>query len=333
MMVRFVARRLLGGILQLFLVTLVAFILFFVVSAATGAGPAVRMAGKSATAAQIRLIDHQLGTDQPLYLQYASFLGRLLHGDFGQSYMANRAVTDLVLPAAGATASLVAVAVVIWMAIAVPTGLLGGTRPGSVTDRLLMTLCLVGLSVPTFWLAPMASYYLAFKPTQGQLFGIDLGGPHDFLPIGGYVRLTDDPVGWLYHLLLPALVLAISFAAIYARFIRAMTVNELAADYVRTARAKGAGERRVLARHVGRNVAPTVVTLLGLDVGAALAGVVFVERVFNIPGLGNLAVTSILDTDYPLAIGVIVFAAFAAVAANTVVDVVHAMLDPRARTA
>jgi peptide/nickel transport system permease protein len=302
-----------------------------VIAAVTGASPAERVAGKSATAEEVAQVAHTLGTDRPLYAQYGHFLWRLLHGDLGYSYLQHLPVTDIVGPAIGATASLVIVGAVLWMLIAVPIGLIGATRPRGVADRTLLIGSLIAMSVPTFWLAPLASYYLAFEPTQGQLLGIPLGGPRSIFPIDGYIDFTANPIEWLHHLLLPALVFAVGFAAVYARFVRALTIDELAADYVRTARAKGAAYRRVLFRHAGRNVAPTIVTLLGMDIGAALAGVIFVEAVFGIPGLGSIGLKSILDVDYPLTVGVLLFAGFAAILVNTIVDIVHGLLDPRVR--
>ena len=326
---RFLVRRLLAGIVQIVLITLVAWSLFFVLASATGAGPAERIAGKAATAEQVRAIAHRLGTDAPYPLQYARFLGRLARGDLGYSYVQRRPVADIVFPAAGATASLVGVGAFLWLLLAIPLGTIAALRPRSATDRLLMGASLVGMSVPSFWLAPLASFYLAFQPTQGSLLGIDLGGPHTFFPITGYDSLRDDPASWLHHLILPAAVLAAGFAAVYARFVRALTMEQLVEDYVRTATAKGASRVRVVGWHVGRNVAPVIVTLLGVDIGTALAGVLFVEQVYAIPGLGNVGLTSIQQLDYPLTLGVIVFAAVVAVVANAVVDIAQGLLDPR----
>jgi peptide/nickel transport system permease protein len=327
----FLLRRLAGGFLQLVVITLLTWAIFFVISDLTGANPAERFAGKTASREQIARVAHQLGTDRPYWVQYADYDWRLLHGDFGYSYGQNRPVADIIFPAAATTASLVVGAALIWLAIGAVIGLVGALRPRSFADRGLMVLALLGISVPVFWLAPMVSYVLAYQPTQGHVLGIDLGGPHRWFPIDGYANLRSDPVQWAYHLVLPWLTFAVGFAAIYARYVRALTLEQLGQDYVRTAVAKGAPRRRVLARHVAPNVAPVVVTLLGLDIGIALGGVLFVEQVFGLPGLGYIGLHSIQQLDYPLVAGVITFAAVIAVVANTIVDIVQGMLDPRVR--
>jgi peptide/nickel transport system permease protein len=195
-----------------------------------------------------------------------------------------------------------------------------------------MILVLIGISTPVFWVAPMLSYFLAYQPAaQGTIFGIPLPEPVSIFPIDGYVNLRDDPLEWAHHLLLPWLAFAIGFAAIYARFVRSLTIEQLSEDYVRTAYAKGAPRWRVLGSHVGRNVAPIVVTLLALDIGVALGGALFVERVFALPGLGYVGLSSIQNLDYPLVSGVITFAAAIAVVANTIADLAHGALDPRVR--
>jgi peptide/nickel transport system permease protein len=188
--------------------------------------------------------------------------------------------------------------------------------------------------MPVFWLSPILSYYLAYEPTQGRLFGMQIlpVGTRLF-PIDGYVKPSTDLLAWAHHLVLPWFALAAGFAAIYARFVRALTMEELGEDYARAVRAKGCSSRRTLLRHCGRNVAPVVITLLGIDVGVALGGALFVETVFALPGLGYVGLSSIENLDYPLTVGVITFAAICAVLANTIVDLVHAALDPRIRLA
>jgi peptide/nickel transport system permease protein len=327
----FALKRLGAGLVQLLAITFLAWALFYLVADVTGANPAERVAGKAASAAEIKLVAHELGTDRPLWEQYGLFVWKLGHGDLGYSYQQRRPVSDIVLPAAKTTASLVTGAAVIWVVLAAIVGVAGGLRPRSLLDRSLMVLILLGIATPVFWVAPMLSYFLGYQPTQGSVLGIPLPHPTTIFPIDGYVNLTDDPIGWAYHLTLPWLAFALSFAAVYARMIRALVIEQVGEDYIRTARAKGASMSRIVRRHIAPNVAPIIVTMLGLDVGVALGGAFFVETVFGLPGLGFVGLTSIQQLDYPLTVGTITFAAIAAVTANTAADLAHGALDPRVR--
>jgi peptide/nickel transport system permease protein len=330
-MSRYVVRRLAAACLQLLIITFVAYVLFFLIADLTGANPAQRVAGKGATPARVREIAHIMGTDRPWYGQYGHFVWRLAHGDLGYSFQRRQSVTSVVLPAAGVTASLILGAAVLWLLIAIVVGLVGALRPRSLIDRVLTVGVQTAIAAPVFWVAPMLAYLLAYEPTQGRLFGMSLGRRLDWLPIEGYVGPLASPVGWAHHLILPWLTLAIGFAALYARFVRAFVLEQFGEDYVRTARAKGASERRVLRHHIGPLVAPAVVTLLGLDVGVALGGALFVEQVYGLPGLGYVGLSSIQNLDYPLTVGTITFAALVAVAANALADLVQVALDPRVR--
>jgi len=329
---RLAGTRILGALVQILVVTLLAWLLFYVISRFTGASPAQRIAGKTATPQQIALVAKNLGLDQPYWKQYLIFLGNLLHGNLGFSYVQQRPVSQIVWPAMRATASLVLGAAVIWLAIAIPVGAYGGLRPRSFGDVAGRTLAILGMSIPVFWLAPVIAYLLGYQPTQGKLFGLPvLPVGTKLFPIGGYVDFGTNPVQWAYHLILPCITLAIGFAAVYIRFIRTLTAEQLGEDYTRTARAKGASTRRVLVRHVGRNVTPSVTVLLGADVATALTGVFFVETVFAIPGIGYTGLSAIENLDYPVITAVIIVAAVIAVIANTVVDIAHMALDPRIR--
>lgn len=329
---RMIFRRLLGAVVQLFVVTVFAWLLFYVIARFTGASPAQRIAGKTASPAQIAVVAKILGLNKPYWEQYFIFLGRLLHGNFGYSYFQNRNVSSILWPATRATASLVFGAAAIWIAIAAPIGAYGGLRPRSAGDIIGRGLAIVGMSIPVFWLAPMMSYFFAFQPTQGRILGLAIlpRGTRLF-PITGYVDFGSNPIEWAYHLILPWLTLATAFAAVYIRYIRTLTAEQLSEDYTRTAKAKGAPTSRILLHHVGRNVAPTMTVLLGADVATALSGVFFVETVFNIPGLGFTGVYAIQTLDYPVITGVVIVSAFIAVLANTVVDLLHGVLDPRVR--
>jgi len=330
---RYATRRLLAACSQLLIITLVAYVLFFLIADLTGANPAQRVAGKGASPERVREIEHVMGVDRPWYSQYAHFVGRLAQGDLGYSFQRRQPVADVVFPAAGVTASLVSGAAVLWVAIAIAVGLAGALRPRSPLDRVLTVGVQTSIAAPVFWVAPMLSFLLAYRPAQGSLLGIPLGRRIDWLPIGGYVGPLADPAQWARHLILPWLALAIGFAALYARFVRAFVLEQLAEEYVTTARAKGASEARIVRHHIGRIVAPAIVTLLGLDVGVALGGALFVEQVFGLPGLGYVGLSSIQNLDYPLTIGTITFAAMVAVAANAVADLAQAVLDPRVRVA
>lgn len=330
-MSRYVVRRLAAACLQLLIITFVAYVLFFLIADLTGANPAQRVAGKGATPARVREIAHIMGTDQPWYGQYGHFVWRLAHGDLGYSFQRRQSVTSVVLPAAGVTASLILGAAVLWLLIAIVVGLVGALRPRSLIDRVLTVGVQTAIAAPVFWVAPMLAYLLAYQPTQGRLFGMSLGRRLDWLPIEGYVGPIANPFEWAHHMILPWLTLAIGFAALYARFVRAFVLEQFGEDYVRTARAKGASERRVLRYHIGPLVAPAVVTLLGLDVGVALGGALFVEQVYGLPGLGYVGLSSIQNLDYPLTVGTITFAALVAVAANALADLAQVALDPRVR--
>ncbi len=329
---RVLARRLLGAVVQILIVTLFAWLLFYVIAKFTGASPAQRIAGKNASRAQIELVTRLLGLNKPYWQQYLIFMNHLLHGNFGFSYVQERSVSAIIWPATRATASLVLGAAVIWLLIAAPIGGYGGLRPRSIGDVVGRAAAIIGMSIPVFWLSPMIAYFLGYQPTQGELFGLPvLPVGTTIFPIQGYTDFGDNPLQWAYHLFLPWLTLAIGFAAVYIRFIRTLTAEQLGEDYARTARAKGASTSRVLLTHVGRNIAPTITVLLGADIATALTGVFFVETVFGIPGLGYTGLSAIENLDYPVITGVIIVAAIIAVLANTVVDLLHAVLDPRLR--
>lgn len=328
---RRILNRLGGAVIQVLIVTLFAWLLFYVIARFTGASPAQRIAGKTATTAQIAQVAKLLGLNKPYWQQYFIFLGHLAHGNFGFSYVQMRPVSDILWPALRVTASLVFGAALLWLIVAAPIGALGAMRPRSFGDVAGRALSVLGMSIPVFWLAPMVSYFLAFQPTQGRLLGIPLPGRVTLFPIDGYVDFGTSPGQWAYHLVLPWVTLAIGFAAVYIRYIRTMTSEQLSEDYTRTAKAKGASTARVLLRHVGRNLLPTITVLLGADVAYALTGVFFVETVFNLPGIGFTGVSVIENLDYPVITAVVIVSALIAVLSNTIVDLLHVVLDPRLR--
>jgi peptide/nickel transport system permease protein len=329
---RIVVNRLFGAVIQVLIVTLFAWLLFYVIAKFTGASPAQRIAGKEASPQQIALVARELGLNKPYWQQYLIFLDHLIHGNFGFSYVQMRPVSQILWPATRATASLVLGAAVIWLAVAIVIGGYGGLRPRSAGDITGRVLAILGMSVPVFWVAPLVSYFFGYQPTQGEVLGLHIVPPGtSIFPIEGYVDFGQSPVQWAYHLILPWITLAVGFAAVYIRFIRTLTAEQLGEDYARTARAKGASTARVLITHVGRNIAPTVTVLLGIDIATALTGVFFVETVFGIPGLGYTGLSAIENLDYPVITAVIIVCALIAVIANTIVDLLHAALDPRIR--
>jgi len=301
-------------------VTFVAYVIFFIIPA----NPAQLAAGKAATPEKIKEVEHFLGLDRPIYIQYAKFMQRLvLHHSLGTSFATRQNVNDIVLRAAPVTASLVFGGVLIWLTLAIPIGILSALRPRSLLDRGTMIFVLVGISAHPVWIGLILAY----------VFGYRLA----WFPITGYCDVVNPatdcggPAQWAYHMILPWATFACLFTATYARFIRASVMETMNEDFVRTARAKGAPEARVMRSHVLRNALLTIVTILGLDIGIAMGGAIFTETVFGLPGLGQTVVGSITNFDLPVTQGVIVFATTCIIVANLVVDIVYAWVDPRIR--
>ena len=318
-MLRYIARRLLWGVALLFIVSAVIFVIFY---AFPSADPATIRAGRQATPEQIERIREVLGLDKPIYEQYWIYIQDLvLHADFGFSYASNAPVRELILDRLPATLFLVSGAVVIWLLIGLPTGMISAIRRRSVLDRTMMVSTLILISAPVFWLGLVMLY----------LFAEDVGQVPLFPGIGSY----QDASGFLGRadsMILPWIVLAAAFAAIYARYLRSSLIEVMGEDYIRTARAKGLSERRVVMRHGVRGAITPIVTLLGIDIGLLLAGnAILTESVFNIPGVGRLVFTSIERSDLPVIQGVVLFGAVFIITLNLIVDIVYAFLDPRVR--
>ena len=317
-MLRFFARRLLLGLLVLWITSGAVFVLFFVAPH----DPARLLAGKLATPQTVALVNHRLGLDRPLPDQYASFMGRLLHGDLGYSYYNSAPVRSLLASRLPVTASLALGAAVVWLVVGVGVGVAAARRPRSVVDRGGTLLVLTGLSMPTFLVGLLLIYFLFFRL---HLAGFGL------FPASGYVPLTQDPGGWAQHLLLPWITLATVTAATYSRLTRSSLLEVLGEDYIRTARAKGLAEGRVVYRHGLRSALTPVVTQLGVDLGTLLGGVIVTEQVFGLPGLGQLAWQSVTTQDLPVIMGIVLVASAFIVLANLLVDLGYALLDPRVR--
>ena len=312
-MLRFLIRRILFGVLVLWIVTTGVFILFF----ATSKDPAARFAGKSATPDTLALVRHRLGLDDPLPVQYWHFVKRLLHGDLGYSFTTQAPVTSMIKEALPASLSLILGAAVLWLAAGIIAGVISATRARTLLDRGITLAVLVGISMPAFIIGLTLSYVLAVKV---QLF-----------PQTGFVPLQDNPVQWFQHLILPWITLALLQSAIYTRLTRGSLLDVLGEDYIRTARAKGMPERRVIYRHGLRSALTPVVTQAGVDIGVLIGGTLVTERVFGLQGIGQLTVQSLTNGDLPVIMGVVLIAAFFVVLGNLVVDVAYSFLDPRVR--
>jgi peptide/nickel transport system permease protein len=336
-MLRYLVRRLLWAFVLFIAVTMVTFVIFYVIPA----NPAALVAGKSATQEDIARAERFLGTDKPVYVQYLRFLNRLspvgmievAPGEYegwgfkspslGTSFATRQEVNDVVARAAPVTASLVFGGAVLWMLVSLPIGVFSALRPRSLLDRAAMVFVLIGISAHPVWIGLIFAYVFGYKL---ELF-----------PITGYCDMINPdtdcggPIDWAHHLALPWATFAVLFSATYVRMIRANTMETLNEDYVRTARAKGAPESQVLRSHVLRNSLLIVVTMLGMDIGLALGGAIFTETVYGLPGLGKVAIESIYAFDLPITVGIVVFSTLAIITFNLIVDLVYAAIDPRIR--
>ena len=312
---RFIIRRLVGMVVVMFAVSVLTFAIFNVIP---NGDPADRMAGKNSTAVQITAIEKEWGFDQPIYRQYATTMEKVVTGDL-ISYANQTNVVDEIKQGIPRTFALAIGAALLWFAMGTALGLYTAMRAGRWTDTLVTVLALVGVSMPVFWLGALASYYLGFKA------GI--------FPNGGYSEIGEDGLWqWVNHMILPWCVLATLFVGVYSRVLRSNVLDTINDDYVRTARAKGLSERRVMIHHVLRNSLIPIVTLWGLDFGAVLGGgAILTETVFDLQGVGQYFAESIGQLDVPPVLAVTLFGAFFIVLLNTLVDIVYAALDPRIR--
>jgi peptide/nickel transport system permease protein len=320
-MAGFIVRRLIGMVALLFVVSAVTFVVFTVLPSAD---PAVLRAGRQPTPAIIEQIREDLGLDRPKIVQFFDYVGDVfLHADLGRSYVSGRRpVLDEILDNLPATLWLTAGGVLVWLTFGLSIGILSAVRHRSIFDRVAIGLSLIAVSAPVYWLG-LVSLYL-FSP-DGGAFGLEFLGGQGAYQIG-------QPLGErIQALVLPWLVIAASFAAVYSRLMRGSLLDVLGEDYIRTARAKGLPESRVIMRHGVRSAVTPVVTVLGLDVGILLGGAILTETVFNIPGVGRLAYDSITRGDLPMIQGTVLFGAFFIVVMNLLVDIAYAYLDPRVR--
>jgi peptide/nickel transport system permease protein len=315
---RFLVRRTLLGLVVLWVITTLVFVMFFVAPH----NVARLLAGRQATPQTVALVQHRLGLDKPVLTQYVTYLGNLLHGDLGYSFYNSTSVRTLLWERIPVSASLAIGAAIIWLVLGVSSGVLSSVRPRSFLDRAVTGFALFFYSMPAFLLGVIFLYFLFFRL---HLAGIT------FFPASGYVPLTSDPLGWAQHLILPWLTIALVTAATYSRLTRASMLDVLGEDYIRTARAKGLRESRIVVRHGLRAGVTPVVTQFGIDLGTLLGGVIIVESVFGLPGVGNLAVQSVFTQDLPVIIGTVILATTCIVVASILVDLAYALLDTRVR--
>jgi peptide/nickel transport system permease protein len=336
-MLRFLVRRFLLGLLVLWFVSMGVFFMFFKLHSSGPASVAGRICGRQCTPQQLQAVEDRLHLNAPLPNQYWYFLfgypgkddpngirrnAGVLHGDLGYSYINQQSVNTIIKDAFPITLSLSIGAAILWLLMGLLSGILSAIRPRSMLDRSFTFMALFFYSMPTFVLGLMLLLFLFYELT---IHGITI------FPAQGYVPFTQDPSQWARHLLLPWFTLAAVTAAAYTRLTRGSMLDVMGEDYIRTARAKGLTERRVIFRHGLRAALTPIVTQFGIDLGTLLGGAIITETVFGLPGLGFQAIRAINNNDLPIIIGVVVVATAAIVFANLIVDVFYAVLDPRVR--
>jgi peptide/nickel transport system permease protein len=301
----FLAKRLIQSVIILLGVSMITYGLLFLIPA----DPVRMIAGRSATAETVASIRAQLGLDQPVPIQYLRYLGSLLQGDLGRSYVQKAEVSELIVSRLPATLQLMFAAIFFQLLIGLPAGIIASVRRNSKSDKILMILSFIGVSAPQFVVGLLLLYFFAY------VLGI--------FPLGGY--------GTIAHIVLPALTLGITIAGWYSRMIRSSMVDVLRKDYIRTARAKGVRETRVVLVHALRNAILPIIAMIGIDIGLYMQGVVVVESVFGWPGIGQLAWLAIQRLDIPIILGVTLVAAVGIVGGNLLADIVTSIADPRVR--
>jgi peptide/nickel transport system permease protein len=312
-MFTYVLRRLLATIPVMLIVALFVFLMLRL----TPSDPAAIIAGDNANTEQVAEIRKRLGLDQPILTQFTIWMGRTLRGDFGESFFFKKQVAELIVDRLEPTLSLAFFTLLLAIVIAIPLGVLAAYRHGGWLDRIVMGFSVLGFSVPVF----VIGYALIY------VFAIEL----NWLPVQGYQRLQQGFGGWLQRLILPSVTLSVIYIALIARITRTSVLEVMNEDYIRTARAKGQTEPKVLIRHALANAAVPIVTVIGLGVALLIGGVVVTESVYTIPGLGRLTVDAVLARDYPTIQAVILLFSLAYVLINLAVDLAYTFLDPRIR--
>jgi peptide/nickel transport system permease protein len=322
----YIVRRLLWAILVVLLVTMLTFLIFYVMPPGD---PAIRFAGKAPTEETISAVRERFGLDKPWYEQYGIFLKNLVTGDeygwpgLGFSYDTRVPVRDELVDRLPRTLFLAFGAALIWAIVGVTIGVISAIKRGSLLDRMAMGFALFGVSAPVFWLGLVALW----------LFTDTGGGPEwlQILPGTGYVPFDESPKEWFLHLILPCLVLSLLYAAFYARMTRGNLIETMGEDYIRTARAKGLSERKVITKHGLRASLTPIVTMFGMDLALLIGGAIITETVFNWQGVGSWVIGATFDSNLPVVVAVVLVGAVAVVVFNLIVDVAYAYLDPRVR--
>ena len=310
-MIAYIVRRLIYALVVIVGVATISFALLQLIPGS----PVDAILGTESTPQAREALERELGLDKSIPMQYVTWWGNLLRGDLGKSVMTNQPVGKLIMERLPTTIPLALLSMLIALVIAVPAGILSAIRRNTWIDGVVSVIAFAGLSIPGFWLGTLL--ILGFS-VHWQIF-----------PPGGYVSVMDDPVDGLRHLILPAIALGSTFAAVLTRMIRSSLLEVLNADYIRTARAKGQTEQRVLAQHALRNALIPAVTIIGVQVGFLLSGALVIEQIFSLPGIGRLTVQAVLDRDIPLLQGCIITIAFIFVAVNLLTDLIYMWLDPR----
>jgi peptide/nickel transport system permease protein len=313
-MARFIVRRLLAMTVVLILISMLTFVMF---EAIPNGDPALRLAGRLATADEIHQIRVKYGFDKPIYVQYARTMKNIFTGQ-AYSYTQGFNVLDEIKAGLPATVSLALGAGIFWLLTSILVGTLAAVRAGRYTDKILTVLAMTGVSFPPFFLGAVLIYFLGYKA--------------NIFPLGGYVKLTSDPVQWFIHLMLPWFTLSVLFVGFYSRVLRSTILDTINEDYVRTAKAKGLSERQVLIRHILRNSLIPIISLWGLDLAQVIGGgAILTESVYNLHGVGQLAADSIRRLDIVPILVIVMLTAFAVVILGALIDVLYALLDPRIR--
>jgi peptide/nickel transport system permease protein len=313
MSISYLLKRLMAAIPVLFVVSVMVFLFLRMIPG----DPATAMLGRDASVQEIEAVRLKMGLDRPLPVQYATWLGKALHGDLGLSVISGRSISRSILERLPHTMALAFLAIAIAIAIAIPSGVIAAVKQNTFTDRAVMLFSLLGVSLPSFWVGIL---FIIFFSVQLRWF-----------PSSGYVSIYENVFQGLRYLLLPAVSLALVMAAVSARMARSAMLEVLRQDYIRTARAKGLGRWAVVVRHGLKNAMIPVITVIGLDFGWLLGGTVVIETVFGIPGMGRLVVYSILNRDYPVVQGVILYMAIIYMLVNLLVDFIVTLMNPRIR--
>jgi peptide/nickel transport system permease protein len=320
-MARFVVRRMLWAVFLVFAATIVTYAIFFLLPN----DPATLSAGRGASPENVARIRHLLHLDEPVWEQYGRFVWNIVaHQSLGISFINRVSVNSLIEGGLPVTASLIIGGAILYLSVSIPLGIFSALRPRSLLDRAGMLFVLIGISCQPIWLGLMLSWIFGYKLGWTPIAGYCDAFPNQYQDCGGLAQ-------WAYHMTLPWITFAVGFAALYVRLIRSQMMESLSEDYVRTARAKGASEKRVVLRHAARNSMMPVVTILGMDLGLAFAASIFIESVFNLPGIGRQLLIANNQFDLPMIAGTVVFVSLIVITLNMLVDISYGLLDPRIR--